>query len=347
MLSFPREVGLPHSRKVVYNEDELINFINLYNGKSNVYTTVYGYKEIDKFRCKYSTATVDRIFFDLDSDKSFENTVKLHNHFLKNNFKHIVNFSGGGFHLFLFALPTFLLNPSVALYNAQTTIAKEAGLSIGGDSKKFDLDGHIIGDLARLRRVENTFNLKRDKFCITLTQEDLDKGIEWIYEKAKHQTNERQVWGEKLFDLRPFDTTERLFDASVIEGMEVNKNDFDLKKIEKYDFPDCVLALLKKGDLDYLERFQLITYLKTYGLTQSEVLEILKQFLLPANPARFKKGILQERQIPKVFEKGGFYDFSQRQMKEWRICNLECKNKHALCSAKLNEKLKFMTNGGQ
>ena len=68
--SFPREVACP-KRHVVYNFEQMKSFIDKTNGKTNVFTTVHSFKEVqtkhtyDDFPfevCDYSTAIVEKLF---------------------------------------------------------------------------------------------------------------------------------------------------------------------------------------------------------------------------------------------------------------------------------------------
>ena len=49
----------------------------------------------------YDTAIVDKIFFDLDSKNSFNSIKKFHEFLMKENLKHCMTMSGGGFHCYV------------------------------------------------------------------------------------------------------------------------------------------------------------------------------------------------------------------------------------------------------
>ena len=73
-MYFPREVwaGSPHmnarqpKRFVVHDEKEFLDYIKIYNGKMNVYTSVYNYDEFSDNRGLEHSVIIDRIFLDID-----------------------------------------------------------------------------------------------------------------------------------------------------------------------------------------------------------------------------------------------------------------------------------------
>ena len=67
---FPREVCM-RTRKVVKNAEQLQNYVSATNGKDNITTTVYGFRELKPKgnRCEYNTAVVPHFVVDLDKDR--------------------------------------------------------------------------------------------------------------------------------------------------------------------------------------------------------------------------------------------------------------------------------------
>ena len=45
---FPREMGYPHRRGIVYSMKELINNVNLYNHKTDVFSSLYSFKKLNE-----------------------------------------------------------------------------------------------------------------------------------------------------------------------------------------------------------------------------------------------------------------------------------------------------------
>ena len=74
-MKYPREVwagshikNAPQMRrKVVLSRNEYVDFINAQNNRTNVYTTVYDFKEFSEKAKIESSVIIDRIFLDFDA----------------------------------------------------------------------------------------------------------------------------------------------------------------------------------------------------------------------------------------------------------------------------------------
>ena len=121
-LDFPREVleigshGKSGGRYLVRNWDELERYWNGKNGRGNAYFTAYGYRRTSPpkhHRVEYNSAIVRHFVMDFDCkdfknrgqkvDFSFmqEQVRRLHKHFLDNDYRHFIWFSGGGYHIYV------------------------------------------------------------------------------------------------------------------------------------------------------------------------------------------------------------------------------------------------------
>ena len=222
---------------------------------------------------------IDKIWLDLDSEKSFENIKKLHVWCRKNNYKHLLIFSGLGFHFYIFTNKNVLKNPKIALKSAQIEIAKQNNLTIG-EPKTHDIDEHIIGDIARVCSIPNTFNCRRKRYCIPITEEDLEKGLEFIREKAKKRVLKFKIYGTKLFDISRFDVDVKndYYElAELDEEIEIEINKDKLLK----NLPPLIAQLLLKKTPGWRDRFIIISYLRDSGYLLQETIQILKHFLTP------------------------------------------------------------------
>ena len=113
---FPREVCM-RTRKVVKSAEQLQKYVSATNGKDNITTTVYGFRELKPKgnRCEYNTAVVPHFVVDLDKDRLVaegmdddeagqqcsEEAWRLSSHLLTNGWRHAVWFTGGGFHIWV------------------------------------------------------------------------------------------------------------------------------------------------------------------------------------------------------------------------------------------------------
>lgn len=90
-------------RKIVKNKKEFVDWINIYNGKMNCYTTVYDYDDFTDNAKVDSSVIIDRMFLDFDAhgeplENAYEDFRAVHEYFRTYNIKHDTIFSGKGFH---------------------------------------------------------------------------------------------------------------------------------------------------------------------------------------------------------------------------------------------------------
>ena len=121
MMYFPREMwaGSPISnavqlRRVVVNTaEEYKRFVKSYNGKMNVYTSVYDYEDFTDNRGIEYTVIIDKLFLDFDAHgdeplwKAFEDFKTVRRWLVSKGLKHTMAFSGRGFYIFVSGERTF------------------------------------------------------------------------------------------------------------------------------------------------------------------------------------------------------------------------------------------------
>jgi len=282
------EIGLP--RKLCKDKGELVKFINVYNGKKALYRTIYDFEHLNENnKIDYNSAIIDKIFWDFDGEGSWEEANKLHQELNKQKLRHKVNMSGGGYHIFLFCNDYVPINPKSCLYNSQKYFI---------DELKLKCDMAVVGDIARLYRIENTFNVKRKRFCIPLTESEFNKGDlfckNWGLKQhfIKHTS---LLGGDNMFDLKKFD-----FKTKEEPTLFINSNVSSSESIVIKELPLCIEELLKRKDLNYKERGLIILYFKEKGYTKKEVLEILKQHL---SEKKLRHCVVEEKQLQYLFER--------------------------------------------
>lgn len=283
--SFPREVLA--KRKVVHDMKEFIDTINTYNGKTDVFTSVYAFKNLqENGKPDWSSIQIDKVFFDLDGDSAFADMVKLHNWACNKDIRHTINFSGGGYHVYLWVAYKHLKNPSGCLYNFCDWLSKE--LDITPDRK-------IFGDIKRITRVPNTWNCKPERqcWCIPIT----DEHFKGATSSVKQRLNDYQEWGTKKADIQRFDMKANPiseFDDTTYDVENGHNRDID-------NAPPCIQAMLKMPDLSWRGRFLLISWLRDNGFLISETIEILRKTLshepyYSSRRGRFYHCVYEEKQ---------------------------------------------------
>jgi len=267
--SFPRKIGFPE-KIVAKTEEEFYRLINKYNGISRkIYFALYNLQR-----------DIHLISFDLDSDSCLYIVKKILVYLDKRNLRYCVIFSTGGFWIHIRTKPSENINhKKSALRNAQMKIVNDLGLTVGNNPKEDDVDFHILGDIERISRMPGTLDLDRGLYCISVSKEDIEKGFDFIKEKAKKQDTTIHWYNEGLLDLTKFDyPTEH----DLIDFREFDYN-FDIKgnKILEKCLP-CVVNCLLTVPLKGHNRFWVITtiYLKErWGMNEEQIKKFIRPYL--------------------------------------------------------------------
>lgn len=285
------EIALPY-RISVQNKKEALKIINQYNGIKRVFYSLY---HIDKNPNRVNPI-LDKIWFDFDSDKSHINTIKIHEWCKERDIKHCMVFSGGGFHFYIFTDKLQVDNAKASLLQIHKEIMKELNFTCG-DNHGSDVDGHIVGDIARIVTLPGTFNIKRQRYAISLTEEELYKELDEIKELAKKQRDEIYVFCSKPYALTPFQHIKN--GCSSCEIPNVSSVSFDCDSdINK--FPPCIQAVLLNHEQegDWKGRWLATTFLHEYGLDDEQINEIaLKYFGNAPRTDRYKNNYNHWKQV--------------------------------------------------
>lgn len=269
----PEPFELFSYRTKIYNVNEGIKLINQYNGVKRVFYSLYSLDE----NFSHKNPVIDKIFFDFDSDKGHENVIKLHDWCNSKNLKHTCIFSGGGFHFYIFTNKLRLQHSKEALLQIHKDIMKELNFTYG-ESKTCDVDSHIVGDVARIATLPGTFNVKRGRYAIGLTEDEIYLSTDEIRQLALSQRSHISIIGKELFDLTPFiDVKQQQND---IEMMDCSNNitfntEEDIKK-----FPPCVQKILLNIDEsgDWKARWIATAFMHEYGLNDEQIEEMAKKY---------------------------------------------------------------------
>lgn len=201
-MYFPREMwagSLRNSareppRVIVKSEEEYKDFIKMYNGKMNLFTSVYDYKHFTSNRGLEYSIIIDRIFLDFDAhgmpiEGLYQDVLRMHNWLLEKGYKHNIAFSGRGFHMFVYGEVTKSFRQVKAFFN----ICHDA------INKSEYLDTVVI-NTSRLRRIQNSYHLGASRWCIPITTEDLTAGLPTILKlsEAGRRNIKPVFYGDKL-----------------------------------------------------------------------------------------------------------------------------------------------------
>ncbi len=181
-------------RQIVKNKQEFINWVNSFNGKMNCYTTVYDFEHFAETAKVEDSVILDRMFLDFDAhgdirlEDAFEDVSAVTHKFNLDAIKYRVFFSGKGFHIIVYGERTNDIRSIQSYYTKM-------------DEAYPTLDRSGI-QTNRLRRIPNTVNLssKGPYFCIPITMEDINKGLDYILLKARQGNYSSIVYGDNLID---------------------------------------------------------------------------------------------------------------------------------------------------
>lgn len=186
-MYFPREMwagslrnrAREPSRIIVKDEDEYKDFIKMYNGKMNLFTSVYDYKHFTTNRGLEYSIIIDRIFLDFDAhgkplENLYQDVFRMHKWLLSKDYKHNISFSGRGFHIFVYGEVANTFRQIKAFFNICYDVV----------NKSEYLDTVVI-NTSRLRRIQNTYHLKAQRWCIPITSQDLYSGLPTIYKLSQ------------------------------------------------------------------------------------------------------------------------------------------------------------------
>lgn len=183
-------------RKIVKSKNEFIEWINLYNGIMNCYTTVYDFAEYFDNSKNDNTVILDRAFLDFDAhneplELAYQDLKDVVDFLRKDDVMFKMYFSGKGFHLFVCGEIANDIR-SIQQYYTETF-------------SHFDTLDRTGIQTNRLRRIPNSINLSSSDengnpyFCIPLELEDLKQPLEYILNLAKSsRVVEKTTIGTKL-----------------------------------------------------------------------------------------------------------------------------------------------------
>ena len=192
-IDYPREVleigtsGQKGFRRIVHNEKDLQKYWRGKNGLGNVFFTAYGYRGTTPpkhHRVDYNTPIVRHFVLDFDC-KDFKNkganvnfehmheqVKRLHTHLERNEIKHYVWFSGGGFHFWIPIKDVILPNNGYEVSRIKTA-GKNLLRKWNDDLDISCCDPTVAFDFAGMIRIPNSYNFKRKCWSIPLNKEEL------------------------------------------------------------------------------------------------------------------------------------------------------------------------------
>tara|TARA_R110000744_G_scaffold145082_3_gene257282 strand:- start:1100 stop:2041 length:942 start_codon:yes stop_codon:yes gene_type:complete len=177
-------------RVIVRNKDEFLTWVNAFNGKMNCYTTVYDFEHYATDSKVESSCIKDRMFLDFDAhNEPLESAwvdFKLVVDILKEgDISNKMYFSGKGFHIIVMG------GRADDIRSIQSSFTELAKVCPTLDNTGVQTN--------RLRRIPNTVNLssKGPYYCIPLTTDDIEQGLNFVLDKAMIGNHPTVTYGTK------------------------------------------------------------------------------------------------------------------------------------------------------
>ena len=164
----------------------------------------------------------------------------------------------------------------------------------------YPVDKQVWGDILRISRVPNTWNPKRGRFCIPLTDELIDSSANEIQEMAKKQLFlpiDKIYFGQRMMKVpKEFDVKIDFTDFNFKEVPEDYNPDDDA--VKKMKLPPCIKTLVDDKYLINDKRFWLLVYLRESGISMEEAASF---FLRNFDPQYAYDSIYTEKQPQRVY----------------------------------------------
>jgi len=238
--TFPREVGW--YRRDCQSMETLLKYLNEGNGYEDCYVSIY---RIPEFR-NYESIELDKVYFDLDSDTCWQDLQTLREYYLKRNVLHYCLFSGRGYHLYALLRPMEYHSKKSALYNYHIYMRDKLGINICDK---------CLGNISKISRYPNTWNIKRKRFCIPLGDKTIDLSYEEHCELAKKQRWNGNFFGSKLErKVKEFDREIKIPEPKEAGDIILGKEYEDIKQ-------KCIRFILSKNCPSHDERVVLVAFL--------------------------------------------------------------------------------------
>lgn len=332
---FPRKMGFPE-QVTVYDRNHMLRLVNGGNGHVNIYTSVFS--DSQKI-----FGNLDKVVFDIDdcsgscdecneskkrkcsigaigctpsTFNSFDSVMMLHEHFMKEGIKHVIGFSGGGYHVYASVLSVPLRNPNPALKNYTFKLTK--ALNIKCDTSVFEI--------ARIMRFPGTYNVKRRKWFVWCTEEDILKGDEHIRYKAERQQIEPPyTWGARKLNLQEYDNANLDAIGNFQRTLDADAAGI---KIEHINVAPCIQALLQDPFMNYKDRYHCYLYFKEKGLTMGTTIKIMQDAL---SPEKFLHSVNDEHQPQHIWKNSGLFFPKCRRLEQEGYCvKQNCEQKDSI-----------------
>lgn len=330
---FPRQVGKFRSG-VVKSVPELISYVNKWNGKRDLFTSVYGHEFIPKrYEPDFSGAIIDKIYSDLDPKDDLinpvdERTLRLSSTLSSDNIPHFLVATGTGFGVYALTSP-FPVAPDrkkTVVKMIQEHYDDKAGGIVG--------DRSSYGDISRISRIPGTMNLKyrngHRRYCVFVSPKSIENGTYHDRHVLTGDHGNGYVKGSSVIDLHYWEEeSEDYVDSSGLgtyedgmeEGEKLDTDWFCVKQAAER----CINGV-SRNSVNRVntgtnrDRYVVLSYLYNTGHSSQQARGIVQKTF----SHKILTEMLHEGQLRNVFSRGIRFPSKKTLQREGRCsnCNL-------------------------
>ena len=330
---FPRQVGRFRSSEVK-SVNELVSYVNKWNGKKDIFTSVYGFEWLPKrYEPDYSGAIIDKIYWDLDPKDDFvtpieDRVLKLSSALSSDSIPHFLVATGTGFGVY--ALTT---NFPVSPDRKKTTVKliqqyydNEAG-GIMGDSSSY-------GDISRVTRVMGSMNMKYRnglrRYCVFVPTSSIEKATYHDKHVVTGIQGNGYVRGSSMIDLSYWEEEAEdfidsggfgLFEDGIDENSELDTDWFCVKQAVKNTTNGVMKNSVNRINTGTnRDRFIILSYMYNTGYSSQQAQGIARNTF----NQRILDEMVHEGQLRNVYNRGIKFPSKSTLKREGRCneCNL-------------------------
>jgi hypothetical protein len=298
--TFPRELGIPH-RILVKSKQEMVKTIREFNGKTDIYASVYSFPII----------MVDKLFYDFDGASALKEASKFYEFLRDRDFTVIPVHSGKrGIHLYV------LLRPSLPNKTILLTVMRSLVSECFSDEPE-SIDSHTFGNLRQLARVPNTLRPGLGTYCTPLPLDwtEMTKDEILTYIKSPHEGQVEPRKFPELMDLSPVDNLEEKEEK--VQGFTSFRFSVDMRFFKDILRP-CLWNRIREPNPSHTVRVATTIDLLNSGVSPDEILRFFSTL-------GWKDFDVKETkyQIDQIVRKR-YHSYSCKRLRELRIPTRGC-----------------------
>ncbi len=276
---FPRSMGTPANRMIVYNSKERDEYIREWGQTHPIYISVYAFKKViegDLYKT-HQHAKVSHIVGDFDEGNTYEEMMRMHKWLMERDYIHRIHLSGRGFHIYLW-IKENLKHPKIAISNFFDFLHGDRNGKYSNPFNKhkkytcpkFTLDPATRGDLGRIIRYPNSYHYKVRCFCIVVDKhlmETLHSVKEFQdYAQRPYKPKSSIYFGTKKLDIKEFDCTDLQYKDLGSANLKLSYIAFgDMKinddvDVDLEDLPYCIKYMIEKEEMHFPQRNEIIKF---------------------------------------------------------------------------------------